>query len=120
MSNLDTCPTSTASHLCPDCTADRAERAAEDEMYRAADRAHTASADVDLCPGCHAPTHASESDDEGRCATCAAAAGEPHPIVDAEYEPGVAGRACTACNSGWPASEPDGEPWHHAVGCPLG
>lgn len=33
---------------------------------------------VDTCPGCNTPTHASESDDQGRCATCAEAAGEPH------------------------------------------
>jgi len=33
------------------------------------------------CPGCFAPAHAGETDDLGRCASCAAAAGEPHAEV---------------------------------------
>ncbi len=28
---------------------------------------------IDHCPTCHAPTHATESDDAGRCATCSRA-----------------------------------------------
>lgn len=28
---------------------------------------------IDHCPTCHAPTHATESDDLGRCATCSRA-----------------------------------------------
>lgn len=41
-------------------------------------------------------------------------------IVDEPYDSaGTPGRACTACKSAWPTSEPDGEPWHHADGCPL-
>jgi len=38
-------------------------------------------------------------------------------IVSEEYSPGVPGRACLTCCSGWPATEPDDEPWHHAAGC---
>ena len=41
-------------------------------------------------------------------------------ILDEEYEPGVPGRACPACNCGWPASEPDDSWWHHERGCPNG
>ena|GEM_PF-5984285 len=37
----------------------------------------------DACPGCRRPVHASESDDEGRCARCAESAGEPHAPVEA-------------------------------------
>ncbi len=40
-------------------------------------------------------------------------------IVDEEYEHGVPGRACRACNSAWPATEPDEEPWHHGNDCPV-
>jgi hypothetical protein len=36
---------------------------------------------ITTCPDCDEPTHATESDDTGRCATCAAAAGEPHAEV---------------------------------------
>jgi hypothetical protein len=36
---------------------------------------------ITVCPDCDEPTHATESDDTGRCATCAAAAGEPHAEV---------------------------------------
>lgn len=37
---------------------------------------------ITLCPDCDEPTHASESDDTGRCAACAAAAGEPHAMAE--------------------------------------
>lgn len=40
-------------------------------------------------------------------------------IVDEEYERGVPGRACKSCNSAWPATERDEEPWHHADDCPV-
>jgi len=46
-----------------------------------------------------------------------------HPagvIVDEEYERGVPGRACLLCDSAWPATEPDDEPWHHGGNCPKG
>ncbi len=38
--------------------------------------------DLDRCPGCGAATHASESDDAGRCAECAAHQGEPHAAAE--------------------------------------
>jgi hypothetical protein len=41
-------------------------------------------------------------------------------IVDESYDrDGTPGRACLCCNSAWPASEPDEEPWHHADGCVM-
>lgn len=33
--------------------------------------------EIDTCPVCHEPVHASESDDEGRCQSCT-----PHPVHD--------------------------------------
>lgn len=36
---------------------------------------------VSRCSDCGEPAHASETDDSDRCATCAAAAGEPHAEV---------------------------------------
>lgn len=41
-------------------------------------------------------------------------------IIDSPYDrDGTPGRACTACNSAWPASEPDEERGHHAADCEL-
>lgn len=41
-------------------------------------------------------------------------------IIDEPYDlDGRPGRACTDCNSAWPSSEADDEPWHHADDCPV-
>ena len=45
-------------------------------------RAKDEAVAVDRCPGCGVATHASESDDLGRCAECAAADGEPHAAAE--------------------------------------
>lgn len=37
---------------------------------------------AERCTVCATPTHASESDDDGRCAACAAALGQPHAKGD--------------------------------------
>lgn len=42
------------------------------------------------------------------------------PIVSEPYDrDGTPGRACLACGSAWPASEPDAMAHHHANGCGL-
>ena len=43
-----------------------------------ADPDFSAAMSLDLCSVCRKPTHASESDELGRCETCAAKAGQPH------------------------------------------
>lgn len=56
---------------------------------------------ISVCPGCQKPTHASESDDEGRCRSCAIAAIEHVPGCALNhcphYECGPASGWCPAC-----------------------